>query len=115
MEKKGWKEGGDPEKEANPEADDGEHSQAARVSVFDRLGRKLTKQDLQHRLGNKAPNGDKPEGSQSRAPPSQRQEKPPSEARSKDKNRRPSKVISIHDDEENSGSYNDEEVYKEKD
>ena len=35
------KEGGDPEKEANPEGDNGEHSQAASVSVFDRLGRKL--------------------------------------------------------------------------
>ena len=80
----GRKESGNPEREANPETNDGEHSQAA--SVFDRLGRKLTEQDLRHKLGNKAPKGDEPEGSQCRAPPSQRQEKPVSEARSKDKN-----------------------------
>ena len=36
----GKKEGDNPEREANPETNDGEHSQAA--SVFDRLGRKLT-------------------------------------------------------------------------
>ena len=65
-------------------------------------------------LGSKAPNGDEPEGLQPRAPPSQRQEKPAIEAQSKDKNRRPSKVISIHDDEESSGSHNDEEVNKKK-
>ena len=37
------------------------------------------------------------------------------EARSKDKNRRPSKVISIHDDEEISGSHDDAKVCKKKD
>ena len=68
----GRKQGGNPEKEANPERENEEHSQTASVSVFDRLGRKLTEQDLQHRLCNKAPNGDEPEGSQHRAPPSQR-------------------------------------------
>ena len=108
------KEGGDLEKEANPEMDEGKHSQAPSVSVFDCLGRKLTEKDLRHRLGSKASNGDEPEGSQPRAPPSQRQEKPQSEARSKYRNHRPLKVISIHDDEESSGSHNDKEVSKTK-
>ena len=39
--KGGRKEGGNPETEANPEMNDGEHSQAA--SVFDRLGMKPSK------------------------------------------------------------------------
>ena len=103
-----------PKKRLIRGGNDNEHSPAASMSVFDRLRKKLIEQDLRHQLDTKSAHKDRAEGPQSRAPSSQRKEKPQSKAKSQEKDRRPLKEVSVHDNEESSGSHNNEEVNKDK-